>query len=98
MRLPDRGRPSLGGRWTWEPGAAVAPQIGWAGQWLLQLPGWMVPICPLPLVCLHPAPLCVVTPWAAQVLFQGLLTFRDVAVHFTQEEGGMSGPRAEGPV
>ncbi|XP_065759672.1 GDP-L-fucose synthase isoform X3 [Muntiacus reevesi] len=29
----------------------------------------------------------VLTPWAEPVLFQGLLTFEDVAVHFTQEEG-----------
>ncbi|XP_007464675.1 PREDICTED: zinc finger protein 184-like [Lipotes vexillifer] len=29
----------------------------------------------------------VVTPRAAPVLFQGLLTFGDMAVHFTQEEG-----------
>lgn len=29
----------------------------------------------------------VLTPWAEPVLFQGLLTFGDVAVHFTQEEG-----------
>nr|XP_020736724.1 zinc finger protein 250-like [Odocoileus virginianus texanus] len=29
----------------------------------------------------------VLTPLAEPVLFQGLLTFEDVAVHFTQEEG-----------
>ncbi|TEA37890.1 hypothetical protein DBR06_SOUSAS1410131, partial [Sousa chinensis] len=33
-----------------------------------------------------------VTPRAAPVLFQRLLTFRDMAVHFTQEGGARLDP------